>query len=169
MDTQPPKMRRPIDGLMDELNVLMAVETLEYHDKNYLAGSNKSRSEERTRSLQRCMDRAITIYKQLQELARPEPQTANVQTPVLAGRTSVKPSADMVTNRGDGRWIKLTDRKPPYGKLVYTRSPGGTVGAYTLYELGWNSWVSTDNEEIAEWYEFFTWDTPVADPAGRTE
>lgn len=57
-------------------------------------------------------------------------------------------------------WIKVADRKPPYGKLVYTRDEHGAIGVYTRYEYanageGWTSLISTDNNSIVEWLEQF--------------
>lgn len=48
-------MNKKLEYLKAELEKMFAVELLEYHDKNHLAGDNKSRSEERQRQLQYSM------------------------------------------------------------------------------------------------------------------
>jgi len=40
--------------LFELFEIMLAVETLEYLDKNYLSGDNRTRSEERQRQLIRC-------------------------------------------------------------------------------------------------------------------
>lgn len=60
--------------------------------------------------------------------------------------------------RAREKWIKITERQPPYGKLVYTKDEHGNIGAYTRYPYngvgdGWTSLISTDNNAIVEWLE----------------
>lgn len=54
-------------------------------------------------------------------------------------------------------WIKIKDRMPPFGKLVYTKNDKGYVAAFTLYEHGWNTKLSDDNSQdnspIVEWLD----------------
>lgn len=56
------------------------------------------------------------------------------------------------------QWIKLSERQPPYGKLVYTKDDKDQIGVYTRYPhptVGdcWTSLISTDNNAIVAWLE----------------
>ena len=44
-----------ISKLLDNIEQVLAIETLEYHNKNYLAGDNKSRCEARRSLLIECL------------------------------------------------------------------------------------------------------------------
>ena len=46
-----------LDLIQSELVTLLAVETLEYHDKNWLAGDNKTRNEAKQEILKDCINR----------------------------------------------------------------------------------------------------------------
>lgn len=48
-------MNKNLEYLEVELEKMYAVELLEYHDKNHLAGDNKTRSEKRLEQLQYSM------------------------------------------------------------------------------------------------------------------
>ena len=42
--------------LKSQVEIMYAVEMLEYHDKNYLSGDNMTRCEQRQKSLQYCLE-----------------------------------------------------------------------------------------------------------------
>lgn len=54
-------------------------------------------------------------------------------------------------------WIKVSDRFPKVGKLVYTKDANGHVAAFTYYVGGWNTKLSDktahDNTPIVEWLD----------------
>ncbi len=53
--------KKKLKLLKDELEIMYAIELLEYHNKNYLSGDNKSRSEERQEQLKRAIKLADEI------------------------------------------------------------------------------------------------------------
>jgi hypothetical protein len=60
------------------------------------------------------------------------------------------------------KWIPISERKPAIGKLVYTKDDHGNIGVYTLYDHGWNSKVSIDNNTIIEWLDEEEEPSPLA-------
>lgn len=52
-----------------------------------------------------------------------------------------------------GSWVQVSVRKPPEGKLVYTRDRIGTLGAYSRHGDLYSSRVSFDNQGIVEWWD----------------
>lgn len=157
MNTEMP-CKSEIAQLEDELDVMMAVEVLEYNDKSHLSGSNESRNRTKRQQLERCM-RLLDHIKKEMSLLRNPPQSLvcgiNEASPVLKMESAkVRTSLEQTAKSSpDGVWVKIADRHPPHGKLVYTRSSTGLVGVYTLYLHGWHSKLSTDNDDIVEWLD----------------
>lgn len=54
-------MKKKLEYLKAELETMYAVELLEYHDKNHLAGDNKSRCEKRQEQLKYAMSLTAEI------------------------------------------------------------------------------------------------------------
>lgn len=70
-------------------------------------------------------------------------------------------------------WTKFAERKPSYGKLVYTKDVKGTIGVYTRYynrHVGdvYSSRISTDNNAVTEWLDEACSD-PRCDDTNRLE
>lgn len=57
-------MKKKLEYLKAELETMYAVELLEYHNKNYLAGDNKSRSESRQKDLLYMMKLTLQITEE---------------------------------------------------------------------------------------------------------
>lgn len=55
-----------LDVIKSYINMLQGIELLEYEDKNFLAGDNKSRAEEKIELL-RCMQRNIVALQRLHQ------------------------------------------------------------------------------------------------------
>jgi len=59
-------MKKKLEHLKAELEIMYAVELLEYHDKNNLVGDNKSRCEKRQKQLKD----AMRLTAEIEELVK---------------------------------------------------------------------------------------------------
>ena len=57
---------RDVLAIRDTLETLLAVETLEYHNKAWLAGDNKTRNEAKRRLIQTALTRVPGTSKEIQ-------------------------------------------------------------------------------------------------------